>query len=76
MHGDRNRSHTYQHMFSVSGFAAIPTCTLISTVMASWLADPLGLCLGGAGAIARSEWMEMCFFLSEVHVFLEAFRGF
>lgn len=25
------------------GFAAIPTCTLISTVMASWLANPLGL---------------------------------
>lgn len=29
-----------------AGFAAIPTCTLISTVMASWLADPLGLWLG------------------------------
>jgi len=30
----------------LAGFAAIPTCTLISTVMASWLADPLGLWLG------------------------------
>ena len=30
-------------------FAAIPTCTLISTVMASWLADPLGLRLGCLG---------------------------